>query len=75
MEDISDTLEVGVVLFECLSKPNVVHVIKLLKSKLHKKQDKKQVSFSNGEFNIIETAEYGGKCGTYNFYVLGLKEE
>lgn len=68
MEDISDTLEVGVVLFECLSQPDAVHVIKLLKSKLHKKQDKKQVTFTNGEFNIIKTAEYCGKCGAYNFY-------
>lgn len=48
MEDISDTLEVGVVLFECLSHPNAVHVIMLLKSKLHRKQEEKQIKLSNG---------------------------
>lgn len=68
MEDISDTLEVGVVLFECLSQPDAVHVIKLLKSKLHRKQEKKQIKLSNGEYRTIETISYYGKCGLYNFY-------
>lgn len=68
MENISDTLEVGVVLFECLPQTNAVHVIKLLKSKLHKKQEEKQIKLSNGEYRNIEAISYYGKCGLYNFY-------
>lgn len=68
MNNVADTLELGVLLFECLEDSDAVEVIKQLKSRMKPKTTKEKVRYSDGSYAEIEKKGFYSICKPYNFY-------